>query len=104
VHDLVAASQLPTFVAPMDKGAVDKTHRNYGGVYAGDRFNEAVRERVESSGLILNIEAIKSDFNTAGFTYRIGQLHAIDFYSNLIRVKYPEDPNISMENVLRKVI
>lgn len=69
VHDLVAVSRLPTFVVPMGKGAVNKTHPNYGGVYAGDTFNEAGREWVESSGLIFNSKAIISDFNTAGFTY-----------------------------------
>ena len=35
------------------------------GVYAGDGSNPGVRERVESSDLILSIGAIKSDFNTA---------------------------------------
>ena len=35
VHDLIKKSNLPTFVAPMGKGAVDETLKNYGGVYAG---------------------------------------------------------------------
>jgi TPP-dependent 2-oxoacid decarboxylase len=35
------------------------------GVYAGDGSNAGVRERVESSDLILHIGAVKSDFNTA---------------------------------------
>ncbi|EEA27452.1 hypothetical protein TMatcc_004259 [Talaromyces marneffei ATCC 18224] len=104
VHDLVTKSGLPTFVAPMGKGAVDETHPNYGGVYAGDGSNAGVRERVEESDLILSIGAIKSDFNTAGFTYRIGQLKTIDFHSNLVKVRYSEYPDINMKGVLRKVI
>ena len=104
VHDLVQKSGLPTFVAPMGKGAVDETHKNYGGVYAGSGSNAGVREQVESSDLILSIGAIKSDFNTAGFTYRIGQLNAIDFHSTLVRVRYSEYPNIHMKGVLRKMI
>ncbi|KAL1857825.1 hypothetical protein Plec18167_001773 [Paecilomyces lecythidis] len=104
VHDLVEASGLPAFVAPMGKGAIDETHPNYGGVYAGDGSNAGVRERVESSDLILSIGAIKSDFNTAGFTYRIGQLNTIDFHSNYVRVRYSEYPDINMKGVLRKVI
>ena len=32
VHALVKASNLPTFVAPMGKGAVDETLSNFGGV------------------------------------------------------------------------
>ncbi|KAL4946134.1 hypothetical protein BDV06DRAFT_183222 [Aspergillus oleicola] len=104
VHDLVEASQFPTFVAPMGKGAVNETHKCYGGVYAGTGSNPGVREQVESSDLILSIGAIKSDFNTAGFTYRTGQLSTIDFHSTFVRVKYSEYPGINMKGVLRKVI
>lgn len=104
VRDFVTASNLPTFVAPMGKGAVDETLPNYGGVYAGDGSNEGVRERVESSDLILSIGAIKSDFNTTGFSYRIGQLNSIDFHSNYVKVRYSEYPGVGMRGVLRKVI
>lgn len=104
VHDLVKASGLPTFVAPMGKGAVSETHENYGGVYAGNGSNQGVREQVESSDLVLSIGAIKSDFNTAGFTYRIGQLNTIDFHSTYVRVRYSEYPETNMKGVLRKVV
>ncbi|KAL8988826.1 MAG: hypothetical protein Q9177_002161 [Variospora cf. flavescens] len=104
VHDLIEKSGLPTFVAPMGKGAVNETLSNYGGVYAGDGSNEGVRERVESSDLILSIGAIKSDFNTAGFTYRIGQLSTIDFHSHYVRVKYSEYPGVRMQGVLKKIV
>lgn len=79
VHDLVKASRLPTFVAPIGKGAINETYENFGGVYAGSVSNPEVREAVESSDLILSIGAIKSDFNTTGFTYRIRRLNTIDF-------------------------
>lgn len=59
-HELIEKSGLPVFVAPMGKGAVDETLPSYGGVYAGDGSNEGVRERVESSDLVLSIGAIKS--------------------------------------------
>ena len=65
-HALIDKSGLPTFVTPMGKGAVNETLPQYGGVYAGSGSNAGVRERVESSDLILSIGAIKSDFNTAG--------------------------------------
>ncbi|CBF76546.1 pyruvate decarboxylase pdcA [Aspergillus nidulans FGSC A4] len=104
VHDLIEVSGLPTFVAPMGKGAVNETHRCYGGVYAGTGSNPGVREQVESSDLILSIGAIKSDFNTAGFSYRIGQLNTIDFHSTYVRVRYSEYPDTNMKGVLRKVI
>lgn len=59
VHDLCDKTQLPVFVTPMGKGAVNETHPNYGGVYAGNGSQPDVKERVEASDLILTIGAIK---------------------------------------------
>jgi pyruvate decarboxylase len=59
VHDLVDKTQLPVFVTPMGKGAVNEHHPSYGGVYAGDGSQPEVKERVEASDLILTIGAIK---------------------------------------------
>ncbi|KAF2827581.1 pyruvate decarboxylase [Ophiobolus disseminans] len=102
-HDLVKKSGIPTFVAPMGKGAVDETLPNYGGVYAGNGSNAGVKERVESADLVLSIGAIKSDFNTAGFTIRMSQLNSIDFHSYHVKVRYSEYPGIRMNGVLAKV-
>jgi pyruvate decarboxylase len=102
-HELIQKSGIPVFVAPMGKGAVDETLPNYGGVYAGDGSNAGVKERVEASDLVLSIGAIKSDFNTAGFTYRVGQLSTIDFHSDYVRVRYSEYPGVRMNGVLKKV-
>ena len=103
VHELIRESGLPTFVAPMGKGAVDETLPNYGGVYAGNGSNAGVAERIESSDLVLSIGAIKSDFNTAGFTYRVSQLVTIDFHSEYMRVRYSEYPGVRMSGVLKKM-
>ncbi|KAH0166166.1 pyruvate decarboxylase, partial [Aureobasidium melanogenum] len=103
-HDLITKSGLPTFVAPLGKGCVDETLPNFCGVYAGDGSAEGVRDRVESSDLVLSIGAIKSDFNTGGFTYRQSQLTTIDFHSNFIQVRYSQYPGIRMNGVLRKVV
>jgi pyruvate decarboxylase len=102
-HEFVKKSGIPTFVAPMGKGAVDETLPNYGGVYAGDGSNAGVKERVESADLVLSIGAIKSDFNTAGFTIRMSQLNSIDFHSYCVKVRYSEYPGIRMNGVLSKV-
>lgn len=59
VHDLISKLNIPVFVTPMGKGAVNETERNYGGVYAGEGSQLDVKERVEASDLILTIGAIK---------------------------------------------
>lgn len=103
VHQFVEKSGLPSFVAPMGKGAVNETLPNFGGVYAGNGSNAGVAERVEASDLVLTIGSIKSDFNTAGFTYRVSQLSTIDFHSTYVRVKFSEYPGVHMKGVLQKV-
>ncbi|GAM87849.1 hypothetical protein ANO11243_058770 [Dothideomycetidae sp. 11243] len=104
VKDLVIKSGIPTFVTPMGKGAIDETLPNYGGVYAGDGSNAGVKDRVESSDLILHIGALKSDFNTAGFTVRTSQMHTIDFHSDYMRVRHSEYPGVRMNGVLAKIV
>lgn len=102
-HALLEKTNLPVFVTPMGKGAIDETHSNYGGVYAGEGSTPETRERVESSDLILSIGALKSDFNTAGFSYRTSQLNTIDFHSTHTVVRYSEYPGVKMGSLLRKI-
>jgi pyruvate decarboxylase len=104
VHDLVEKSGLPVFVAPMGKGAINETHPNYGGVYAGDGSQPEVKERVESADLVLSIGTLKSDFNTAGFSYKTSQLNTIDFHSTHTTVRYSEYPGVTMRGLLRKLV
>lgn len=104
VHALIEKTNLPVFVTPMGKGAVNESHPNYGGVYAGTASLPEVRDRVESSDLILSIGALKSDFNTAGFSYRTRQLNTIDFHSTYCVVRYSEYPGVAMKGVLRQIV
>ncbi|KAH8693963.1 pyruvate decarboxylase [Talaromyces proteolyticus] len=104
VHELIQKSGLPTFVAPMGRGAVDETLPNFGGVYAGNGSNEGVTDRVESADLILSIGPLKSDFNTTGFSYRTSKLNTINFDTDHVEVRYSLYTNIRMRGVLEKVI
>ncbi|KEF62833.1 pyruvate decarboxylase [Exophiala aquamarina CBS 119918] len=103
-HELIEKSGLPVFVAPMGKGAVDETIPQFGGVYAGDGSNAGVQERVEAADLLITIGSVKSDFNTAGFTYRTSQLKTIDLHSTFTRVRYSEYPGVGMKGVLKNLI
>jgi len=104
VHDLIDKTNLPVCVTPMGKGAVDESHATYSGVYAGNASGPEVTKLVESSDLVLSIGALKSDFNTAGFSYRTRQLNTIDFHSTYCVVRYSEYPGVAMRGVLRKVV
>ncbi|VUC23651.1 unnamed protein product [Clonostachys rosea] len=101
---LIQKTGLPTFVTPMGKGAIDETLPNYGGVYAGvGSHPPKVRDIVESSDLVLSIGALKSDFNTAGFSYRTSQLNSIELHSDHCVARYSHYPGVRMRGVLRKL-
>ena len=103
VNALLDKTGLPVFVTPMGKSGVDETHPSYGGVYAGDASQPAVRDAVENSDLILSVGALQSDFNTAGFSFRLGPLQTIDLHSDHCVVRYSEYPGVKMRGVLRKL-
>jgi len=63
-HQLLDKLQIPGFVTPMGKGAIDETHPNYSGVYIGAISHPEVRKAVETSDCVLSIGALLSDFNT----------------------------------------
>jgi pyruvate decarboxylase len=87
----------------MGKGAINEHSANYCGIYAGSVTRPDLKARVESADLVLTIGSVKSDFNTAGFTYRISQLATIDLHSTMVQVKYSEYPNVQMHGVLRQL-
>ncbi|KAG8409615.1 hypothetical protein J3458_018709 [Metarhizium acridum] len=105
VHDLLAKTNLPVFVTPMGKSAVNEQHDNFGGVYAGSGSHPPeVKNIVESSDLVVSIGALKSDFNTAGFSYRTSQLNSIDLHSDHCVVRYSTYPGVRMKGVLQKIV
>jgi pyruvate decarboxylase len=63
-HELLDKLQIPGFVTPMGKGAIDETHPMYSGVYIGAISQPEVKKAVEESDCILSIGALLSDFNT----------------------------------------
>lgn len=103
VHELIDKTKLPVFVTPMGKSAIDETHSSYGGVYAGSASHPEIKAMVEDSDLVLSIGSLKSDFNTAGFSYRLSQLNTIDLHTDHCVVRYSEYPGVKMRGVLRKI-
>lgn len=124
VHQLLDKTNLPVFVAPMGKGAINEQHPTYGGIYAGNASHPNVAKAVEAADLVLSIGSLKvgcatewslfwattrlfpsqSDLNTAGFTYRLSQLNTIDLHSTHCTVRYSEYPGVTMKGVLQRII
>ncbi|EWC46817.1 pyruvate decarboxylase [Drechslerella stenobrocha 248] len=104
VHELIDKTQLPAFVTPMSKGAVDETNPRFGGVYIGDVSRPDVKAAVESADLILSIGALKSDFNSGGFSYHTSTKRTIEFHSDHTKVGFATYPCIGMKSILRKLL
>ncbi|KAK6525392.1 Pyruvate decarboxylase 1 [Orbilia ellipsospora] len=104
VHDLINKSQLPAFATPMSKGAIDETNIRFGGIYIGDVSRPDVKKAVESADLIISIGALKSDFNSGGFTYHTNTKHTIEFQVDHIKIGYATYPGIGMKSVLQKLL
>ncbi|KAJ6780902.1 hypothetical protein PWT90_05562 [Aphanocladium album] len=105
VHKLLAVTKLPVFVTPMGKSAISEDHPNYGGVYAGEGSRpHHVKDVVESSDMVLSIGTLKSDFNTAGFSFQTSKLNVVDFHSDHCVIQYSVYPGARMKGVLRRLI
>ncbi|KAF3936681.1 hypothetical protein ABW19_dt0200123 [Dactylella cylindrospora] len=104
VHDLIEKSQLPAFATPMSKGAIDETHPRYGGVYIGDVSRPDVKKAVESADLLLSIGALKSDFNSGGFSYHTSTKHTIELHSDHTKIGFAVYPHIGMKSLLAKLL
>lgn len=88
VEALVNKAGIPVFVTPMGKAVVNEDLPNFVGLYAGDVSGEGIAQAVESSDLVITIGSIKSDLNTAGFTYHFSQLDTIDIHYDHVDIKY----------------
>lgn len=89
-RELIEQTGMPFFTSPMGKTALDETHPQFGGIYVGDITNPAVKEAVESADFTLYIGALKSDFNTGSFSWRIAPEDTVELHSDhtLIQVRH----------------
>ena len=71
----------PAYVAPMGKGAVDESLPNYRGCYAGNTSLEEINKEIHEADLVIEIGAIKSDFNTGNFSYNLNAAKTITLHS-----------------------
>lgn len=104
VHDLVNKTQLPVFVTPMSKSAIDETNPRFGGVYIGSVSRPDVKEAVESADLIISVGGLQSDFNSGGFSYHLSKKHTVELHSDHVQIGYSTYPGIKMKWVLQKLL
>ncbi|KAF7343225.1 Pyruvate decarboxylase [Mycena venus] len=103
VNELAKKTGFPVYSAPMGKTAISEDYERYGGIYVGSISHPDVKEKVESAKLILSIGCVKSDFNTANFTYGIPTSRTVEFHSDHTKVQHGVFPAIGMKQLLPRL-
>ncbi|KAK2797693.1 hypothetical protein FQN50_009117 [Emmonsiellopsis sp. PD_5] len=104
IHEFIVRSNIPVFVTPMGKGAVDETLPQFQGIYVGAASKPIVQEDFENSDFILSIGLLKSDINTGCFTSKTDEMATVELYPDKTTVGFSEFPGIGMTGILRRLI
>jgi pyruvate decarboxylase len=99
-NEFVRVSGYPTFTAPMGKGAIDESLKNFRGCYSGNVTLEGITKEIEQADLLIELGSIKSDVNTGNFTYGLEKKKTIALHSFYTRIYYAEYPDVGMAELL----
>ncbi|KLJ09409.1 pyruvate decarboxylase [Blastomyces silverae] len=104
INEFITKSNIPAYVTPMGKGAVDETLPQFQGIYVGEASPSIIRDNFHASDLILNIGPLKSDINTGCFTSKVDQMTNVEFHADKTIVGFSEFPGIRMKGLLRHLV
>ncbi|KAH0586333.1 hypothetical protein H2248_007577 [Termitomyces sp. 'cryptogamus'] len=93
----------PFFSTPMGKTAIDENLERYGGVYFGSISRPEIKEKVESAKLVLSVGPLKTDLNTANFSYNIPVERTIELHFDHTKIQYAVFPGVGMKNFIPKL-
>lgn len=95
---------LSTFITPMGKGVANEESPNFGGIYIGAGSQSDIRDMVENSDMVITIGNVKSDLNTAGFSYRISRLNSVDLHFDHVVMDCAKFENVYMKWLLERLV
>ncbi|CAG8522135.1 14719_t:CDS:2 [Funneliformis mosseae] len=101
--EFVEKTGLPFFTSPMGKGIISEDHPQFGGIYIGNVSESHIRSEVENADLIISVGAIKSDYNTGGFSYHVNQAKTIEFGHENVKVFFARYEDLSLKQILPKI-
>ncbi|TPX56251.1 hypothetical protein PhCBS80983_g04647 [Powellomyces hirtus] len=103
VREFIDKSGYPVFAAPMGKSTVSEFHRQFRGSYVGTLTPAPVREEFESRDVVVMIGAIKSDFNTGGFTFQVPPERLIELHSYHTKVFHATYEDVGFAGILKRL-
>ncbi|KAG6891358.1 hypothetical protein C0992_008473 [Termitomyces sp. T32_za158] len=102
INELVKIG-FPVFTTPMGKTAVNENFEYYGGVYFGSISRPEIKEKVESAKLVLCVGPLKTDLNTANFSYNIQVERSIELHSDRTKIQSAVFTGVGMKNLIPKL-
>ncbi|XBW35065.1 hypothetical protein QEN19_000628 [Hanseniaspora menglaensis] len=103
-NELINLTNIPIFVTPMGKGAVDEQLDKFGGIYVGTMSSPEVKEYVDTADLVICVGSILNDFATSTFHFAYKSKNIIEFNIDFIRLKSSKFPELQMKPALTKLI
>jgi indolepyruvate decarboxylase len=102
VHELLSKINLPTAIAPAEKGSLDESMPQFIGLYHGDFSNPAsVKQVIESADLVLDIGGIiLSELNAGLFTDNLDRSRMISIRDNHVQIDTKVFVNTAIDDVL----
>ena len=102
VHELLSKINLPTAIAPAEKGSLDESIPQFIGLYHGDFSNPAsVKQVIESADLVLDIGGIiLAELNAGLFTDNLDRSRMISIRDNHVQIDTKVFVNTAIDDVL----
>jgi indolepyruvate decarboxylase len=90
----------PYVTMMLGKTLLSEHHRQFIGLFEGDRSREYVRNRVESADCILQLGALMTDFNTGGFTTNLDDSKMISGNIGFVKIKRHYYENVHLHEFI----
>ncbi|MFA4924140.1 MAG: thiamine pyrophosphate-binding protein, partial [Ignavibacteriaceae bacterium] len=99
-EDFINKTGFPFVTQMLGKTLISEHHPQFIGLYEGDRSREYVRNRVESADCILQLGALKTDFNTGGFTTNLDDSKMISANIGYVKIKHHFYENVHLHDFI----
>lgn len=101
--NLLSASGVPYATMMLSKSIIDEDHKQFIGLYSGDRSRKYVRERVETSDCLMILGEKLTDFNTGGFTAQMDRRCTIEVFYDHVRLMCHSYNHVYINDFIREL-
>ncbi|KAI9277822.1 pyruvate decarboxylase PdcB [Sporodiniella umbellata] len=104
VQEFIDRTGFPTYVTPMGKGSIDESKPSFRGLYHREVGFDATKEEWSKADLVIELGAIRSDFNTSHLRVPFDRSKTITLHSFAIIVFMAQYKDVSMVEFLPLLI